>query len=289
MYVAGSEVSADGNSLIAKYWKNGNPVALSQGSQWAVASSIAVSGNDVYVAGAMMSITDDKIHAVYWKNGNPTFLPENTAGITSPSSTLSTANSIFISGSDIYVAGYEMIESAFASQSFSHSALYWKNGKAIYLTIPGQYYNKATSIFVSGQDVYACGTLGRVEARYWKNGTSFYLKGSISEATSIFVSGSDVYVAGSQDDGQPYQGYYGLIYPSVAKYWKNGNPVKLSDGTKNAYGRSIAVSENDVYVAGEEENAVGVWVAKYWKNGNPIILGDVSNYSEANSIFLVKK
>ena len=141
--------------------------------------------------------------------------------------------------------------------------------------------------------MYACGAW---EARYWKNGTSFYLPGSsgiTTTANSIFVSGSDVYVAGRQKDGKLYQTYLGQQKRYVAKYWKNGQPVNLTDGTKEAYAASIAISGTDVYAAGYEEKQSGVrnWVAKYWKNGNPVILGDVSknSTSEAHSIFLVKK
>ena len=288
VYVAGGDVTDNGNGIIAKYWKNGSPVALTDGSNWADAMSIAVSGNDVYVAGAILGITG--LDAVYWKNGNPTFLPENTYPtqwtFDYPVSSTTIANSIFISGSDIYIAGQEI--STDNAGYTSRSALYWKNGNAIYFT-HGELADKANSIFVSGQDVYACGAL---EARYWKNGTSFYLPGSngyTTIANSIFVSGSDVYVTGNQPDGEPFQTYFGTSRKEVAKYWKNGIPVNLSDGTKNAYATSIAVSGNDVYAAGYEENELGVWVAKYWKNGNPVILGDVSKYSEAHSIFLAKK
>ena len=46
-----------------------------------------------------------------------------------------------------------------------------------------------------------------------------------------------------------------------------------------------------MYVAGYEEKVADSYdyVAKYWKNGTPVILGDVSKYSEAWSIFLVKR
>jgi len=60
--------------------------------------------------------------------------------------------------------------------------------------------------------------------------------------------------------------------------------VNLTDGSKWAEAESIAVSGDDVYVAGFEDG-----VAKYWKNGSPVNLGDVSKYSEAYSIFLVKR
>jgi len=43
----------------------------------------------------------------------------------------------------------------------------------------------------------------------------------------------DVYVAGYEDNGSV----------SVAKYWKNGHAVSLTDGTKNAHAESIVVVE----------------------------------------------
>lgn len=53
----------------------------------------------------------------------------------------------------------------------------------------------------------------------------------------------------------------------------------------------VVSTEVDVYVAGYEEKTADTqdYLAKYWKNGSPIILGDASKYSEAYSIFLVKK
>ena len=93
-------------------------------------------------------------------------------------------------------------------------------------------------------------------------------------ATSISVVGNDVYVAGVEVEGPV----------NLTMYWKNGNPVKLTDGSTWAEAKSITVSGNDVYVAGFEDG-----VAKYWKNGSSVILGDVSKYSEAWSIFLAPK
>ena len=304
--VVGSDVYvAGGEGGVAKYWKNGSPVILNDGSKWGWSTSIAVSGNDVYVAGYLGNVPgnvpgDYNAHAVYWKNGNATYLPENTrsgdwADNYPISSTSSGANSIFISGSDIYIAGGEEITRMISPYpnlgvASAISAVYWKNGNEIYL-IKGGYggslADDAYSIFVAEQDVYACGAL---EARYWKNGASVYLPG-ITTAKSIFVSEGDVYVAGTQPDGQPFQTYNGTRYRTVAKYWKNGNPVSLSDGTKDAYATSIAVSGTDIYVAGYEEKTAGAqdYIAKYWKNGNPVILGDVSKESETYSIVLAKK
>jgi hypothetical protein len=55
----------------------------------------------------------------------------------------------------------------------------------------------------------------------------------------------DVYVAGVENNG---------LF-DVAKYWKNGIPVNLSDGYSQACANSIVVSDSDVYVAGWVRNS----------------------------------
>ena len=62
-------------------------------------------------------------------------------------------------------------------------------------------------------------------------------------------------------------------------YSKNfGTPVTIADGTQDARGYGIAVSGNDVYIAGTGPAANSQSIAaKYWKNGNAVTLAsDVS-------------
>jgi hypothetical protein len=260
----------------ATYWKNGKVITLPSGT---FAHSIFAAGNDIYVAGEENGPAG--LRAMYWKNGNPVAL---TNGINP-----AVAKSIYVAGNDVYVAGYEQVTSNIGNAS----ARYWKNGVAVPLTA-GTSTNSgiAYSICVVGNDVYAAGftkndNLGNGVAVYWKNGVVVPLNDStrsIATALSIFVVGNDVYVAGQEKQGLGV-GTGGF---NVAKYWKNGTSVALTDGTRHSSANDIFVTGNDVYVAGNESNAsTGYSVAKYWKNGTASPLTDGTEFGDAYSITLV--
>jgi hypothetical protein len=267
-----------------------------------VACSIA-GVTDVYVAGVEGT-------AKVWKNGVVTNLSNAVDS--------SAAFSVFVSGNDVYVAGYE--------RKF---AKLWKNGVGTNLT-NGTGDAEANSVFVVGNDVYVVGSertivnnnIGQF-AKLWKNGieTNLTTSGFESNAKSVYVVGSDVYVAGYQSNinGQLTAKYWkngiefnltngiylatatgifvqgsniyvsGTEYNSsgnrIAKFWKNGVASNLSTGSFG-FCSSIFVSGSDVYVTGSEENLSGVQTAKVWKNGVPINLSNGTINSYANSVFL---
>ena len=210
---------------------------------------------DVYVAGQISKITPG-IHtlvAAYWKNGVSTTLSDNYWG---------NANAITVVGTDIYVAGYIIV-----NDSLNNSitiGTYWKNGVATSLG-PN---TVCTSIVVKGTDVYVAGystppptnnntgfdilTTNNRVGTYWKNGIATTL-GSNTSCTSITVIGSDVYITGSINNS--------------AAFWKNGIITKLAGGHPDSWANAIAVNGSDTYIIGTTGLNNGLPIAAYWRNG----------------------
>lgn len=235
IFVDGNDVYASGVERgVAKYWKNGVAVDLTDGTQYGEARSIVVSSGDVYVGGWQYKTTQiDPTHsyttpvAKYWKNGVPVELSDPLA--------FGVAESIFISGSDIYVAGNTCQEN---EPPGCDLVTYWKNGTPVVL--PGQKPTAGTSIFVSGTDVYVTGDYlvggGANIAELWKNGTLTALAGTTdSAANAVVVSGNDVYVAGASINN---------IGSQVAGYWKNRTFTAITDGTHFASGFAMTVVQH---------------------------------------------
>lgn len=269
------------------FWKNGISVSLDLPNYPA---SLTVSNNDIYIAGSSMYLTGTGGNAAYLKNETKIELPSGSTG------SISTA--IAVSGNDVYVAGIGITGNIYNGLQ-KYIAKYWKNSNAKNLT-DGTNDAQAWSIDVSGNDAYVAGyewngksyqdasgsTYKKSVAKYWKNSQPVILTDGTEDAytESITVSGTDVYVAGTEWNGKSYQiqGSAYIYRKSIAKYWKNGKAVILTDGTEDAEAKSIAISGTDVYVAGTMNG-----YATYWKNGVAVKLSNVE--SDANSIFLVKK
>ena len=241
VYVAGAESSASGNSQVAKYWKNGVPVSLAQTASDGMANAIFVSGTDVYVAGYVSQTSQTALNSTFttqvatlWKNGSAVSL---TDGLHT-----SEALSLFVSGSDVYVAGY----SAHTVQGSDNTATYWKNSSPI--TLKDATDSFADSIVVSGQDVFVAGGDDAKTAGYWKNGVQTILPGG-TVANQIAVSGSDVYLAGNNFPSSPIgpSGTSGTADGASgggigATYWKNATPLSLAPDAYGSTASAIAVN-----------------------------------------------
>ena len=105
--------------MIAEYWKNGIVSRLTDGSNYARANSIIVSGSDVYAAGAEFK-DGNYFVAKYWLNGVEKAITD--------SSNYSMASCIALWDQDIYIAG-KKLQGAFMQGPAV--AQYWKNGNEI--------------------------------------------------------------------------------------------------------------------------------------------------------------
>lgn len=170
VYVAGYQSLPSQGGDVITYWKNGIAIPLT-GPSYGEARSITISGNDVYVVGW----TEDSIEyapntwmigpvAKLWKNGVLTPLSDLTT-------TTAVAESVVVSGSDVYVAGYAA-PATHTAGSEPWTAQYWKNGTVIPLT-NGVDGAKAFGIAVVGDSVYTAGFTSAgsgVMATMWRNG-----------------------------------------------------------------------------------------------------------------------
>jgi len=245
VYLAGYSINTSGEKVITS-WKNGVPTYLKNlGNTTADgATGIAVRGNDVYVIGrteryinglqtysptlwkngvaSYVTDADDSFayaititsngdvyiagrserRACYWKNGVVFFAGERDKD--------SWAYGMCVSGTDVYLAGSS--NDAIVNGLSRQTTVYWKNGIKTALPINGNASAlKASSIAVSGPDVYAVGSglfdgspSAFVKAIYWKNGTFIDISAANDAkfsyiANAVAVSGNDVYAAVSMN------------------------------------------------------------------------------------------
>lgn len=290
VYVAGFE-SVSGGGMVAKYWKNGVSVPLTNAVYLAQARSIYVTGTDVYVTGYAGPLGGTSCYL--WKNG--VALPTLTGFID--------ANSVFASGTDVYVAGTGI-------SLGNRTAVLWKNGISTNIT-NGANNAYARAVFVSGNDEYVSGEESngsKFVAKIWKNGVATPLTNGVADASaySVYVSASDVYVAGTDANNAMLwkngvstnlgAGYAFSVYVSggdvyvagssggVATLWKNGVATQLTTNSSEAL--SVKIAGSDVYVSGWEKNTSGFDVGKLWKNGIATSMAASNVFSGANAVFV---
>ena len=163
-------------------------------------------------------------------------------------------------GLNVYVAGFENVQN-------NPVARLWKNGEV---------HNLSSS---SGSVLRSTGIIG-------------------SEARSIFVSGDDVYVAGYDIIVNGDNWYMdgdevatnGDEVMARARLWKNGEMQNLVIGTFSSRAFSVYVSDDDVYVVGNEalepETSTSKWAYKVWKNGEAEIFAEGYYNWQVNSLFV---
>jgi hypothetical protein len=210
------------NGAMGEYLVNDKLFSLVEG----FASSVAVSGDDVYVSGNWGAFPK------YWKNGKPINLTEGW--------TFDFTTSITVAGSDVYIAGTHDYRTDFSGEPIEGIACYWKNGNLETLT-NGYSYAGATSIYVSGHDVYVAGydiddNVKPTHAVYWKNHNQISLTDGLQSAvsTSIAAVGNEVFITGIRNIKNTNYGSAG-----IACYWKNGKLIDLTDSSRRAGANSV--------------------------------------------------
>ena len=173
-------------------------------------------------------------------------------------------HSLFLAGNDLYAAG-----SVCDGSSTTDIPTLWKNGVAQEIGRQGN-FNSATSVFVSGDDVYV--TIREdYKASLWKNGERQTL--GDCDANCVYVDNNqNVYVAGQLDD-KPV-------------LWKNSKVRTLGETGEAEY---VLVKGDSVYVTGIFGNsfhgdAFLCIISNDGENDTTIDLG----MSNANSIFITK-
>src|SRR5690606_3106496 len=260
VHVAGERIYSSSRAT-AFHWQWNNFDELTESNGFASGKDICVSNGDIYIGGIKNESTS-VTSIVYWKNGELVTVASGALGSTD-------GGSIVVKGNDVYVAG--VVDGV---------PMYWKNGNGVVLEGG---VGQITSMAVADNgDVYVAGyTFGSPNlAQYWKNGERHVLgvgenPNHDSEARGIFIENNDVYVAGWEKIPRPSGG--GSV--SVARYWKNGEPVDLTDGANRAEANGIFVLEGDVYVAGVD--FMDRRRATYWRNGEAVRLSheDFNGYA----------
>lgn len=198
---------------------------------------------DVYAVGYEKNQQNIMV-AKMWKNGVATSLTDGSAD--------AVANEIVVSGTDVYIVGFEMDNTA-----RYRNAKLWKNGVASEPFEGNTNSTAAHCAYISGKNVYVLGSQGAPRVPIfllWKNGeVTEFTHGSDTPyaASYMTLAGDDVYMTGSINN--------------LAYVWKNGIMTDISGGN-NSYGRAITVSNSDVYVAGSK-NSGDRYYATLWKNG----------------------
>tara|TARA_R110002051_G_scaffold257744_2_gene316752 strand:- start:6815 stop:7753 length:939 start_codon:yes stop_codon:yes gene_type:complete len=221
--------------------------------------TVTVTDENVYVAGYKANDPGFYV-ATLWTNGVPQALSDGT--------TDAKAYAVYVSDTDVYVAGYE-----------DGKAKLWKNGVSQTLPNNNNANNYINSLFVKDNDVYVVGSQvinNEDKAMLWKsiNGADFQSDVIINEslkstANSVYVSDAGVvYIAvttfGAENSG--------------AVLWVDGELTFLGDFNSYNNANSVYVSGNDVYVAGKKDSK-----ATLWKNG---VAQQLSENGTAYSVFI---
>lgn len=273
VYIAGWDDNTPGliKRRQAQLWKNGVPAPLAKPfgeDTTSTARAIFISGADIYVGGIVVEFLAGGSGVIYhpyiWKNNAPQRLPtvyELEGCVTSLSA----------AGANVYAVGYDCSAPGADGRYVPHAAI-WENGTHAFLQEGAGVSSWATSVSVSGGNVYVAGYIkdanGRTHATLWKDGEAQTLTPCAGTdeayASSVFADGGKVYVAGYslyRDDLKEW------LY--TATLWEDGSPTPLgpvADTDIDSQALSVHVYRSNVFVSGVMVNYQNnVWDMLYWR------------------------
>ena len=245
--------------------------------------------------------------AVLWTNGVAQILNSACAG---------EANSVYVSGNDVYV-----LYTVEINQIIPHI---WKNGNITRLNVETGKNYFLNRIFVSGNDVYAVGREQNTDGTgskivLWKNNVKQYITDGSQSAhpVSLYVSNNKVYILGREKDpssstmisklwvlGETFPLVYPESFTAYSIFVVNNDiyvagsdyptaTVRVNNNlitypTPNSCATGIFVSGNDVYVAGNViKNPTYKKYVSVWKNGVQTDYTDGTLNTEPSSIFVL--
>ena len=240
-----------------------------------------VEDGTIYAVGYGIDSSDTR-YAYTWEDGVITEL-QNTVHPGGDAS----ANAVYVSGDDVYIAGSCDNSSSVAIPG------YWKNGVWTSLPVESSYsaYDaRAFGVWEYNGSVYVSGFLTKSDdwydsvPGYWVDGVWHGLTVTDMDygfAYSIVVDSGDIYISGNITDTSNDQ---------YAVYWKNGTPLKDSSSTAISNlngGVTLAVKDPKVFVPGYSFDSSNRYMAGYMnETGTWNSLTELSetSFSEARGV-----
>ncbi|MBR3846635.1 MAG: hypothetical protein IKM37_03640 [Alistipes sp.] len=280
MVQAGNDIYCAGTTWnspdfkIAVYWKNGEPTYMTDGKYNASIQQIAVNGTDVYCVGCERcgswhtNWRNEKLFrfnvAKCWKNGKLLYtLTNGKKG--------GCANGIYIDPDNrVHIVGFDnfLLEWYQYAWVRTKKVCFWIDGKR--QDLDNHRYSDASTIVGDGKKIYISGWISNFEydgdekAVYWENGWR--------KALSDGGQGNSYFHSARIFNGNYYLcGYYEESKFKTPAYWVNGQYVPLREIGASVF--DIAVVGEDVYCAGDDGYAPGIW-----KNGKFKKISEESGY-----------
>jgi len=222
---------------------------------------------DIYLAGKN-EIDGMNCKSIYFKNSEAIEL-EGVGAYTQ-------AEYIQVIGDDVHVLGW--------SRSV-RQPIYWKNGVSQILEHPNPSsiavlgdIASPIGLAVSGEDVHMAmqrySNIGLSFAiYYWKNGVRTVIPAEDDRENfgyGMMVNGDDVYIYGRENHLNRETFDSAGEWP-IAKYWKNGVGVNITNGDKTAFITKMVVKDDDLYLSYTKQIDGGT-LSYILKNGVEILV-----------------